>query len=258
MPIQWNDPFPTVAIESIASGTPVIAWNRSSMGEIIEHGKSGFAVRLSGQVNGQGCAKDAFHEYVVHGNREAVNPANTGTKFAPHYVLEIEAGQSQTVRLRLSAENEASGGAFAEFDNIFAQRQREADEFYETILPAGMSEEARCVARQAYAGLLWSKQFYHYVIRAWLNGAQPPPPPERHKGRNREWAHLFSRDIISMPDKWEYPWFAAWDLACGGGGQTSRREGVHQYVADDAPTDEHYRNHPEPAAQAAVALSSRR
>ena len=173
------------------------------------------AMRLWGQVNGHSYAKDAFHEYVVHGNEEATNPALTGTKFAPHYLLEIAGGQSQTLRLRLSAKDEAPAEAFAEFDNIFAQRRREADEFYDAVSPAGMSDEARSVARQAYAGLLWSKQFYHYIIRAWLNGdsAQPLPPPERHNGRNREWAHLFSRDIISMPDKWEYPWFAAWDLA---------------------------------------------
>ena len=173
------------------------------------------AMRLWGQVNGHSYAKDAFHEYVVHGNEEATNPALTGTKFAPHYLLEIAGGQSQTLRLRLSAKDEAPAEAFAEFDNIFAQRRCEADEFYDAVSPAGMSDEARSVARQAYAGLLWSKQFYHYIIRAWLNGdsAQPLPPPERHNGRNREWAHLFSRDIISMPDKWEYPWFAAWDLA---------------------------------------------
>jgi hypothetical protein len=173
------------------------------------------AMRHWGQVNGHSYAKEAFHEYSVHGNEEAANPANTGTKFAPHYVLEIEAGQSQTVRLRLSAKDEAPAEAFVEFDSIFARRRSESDQFYDAVLPAGMSDEARSVARQAYAGLLWSKQFYHYVIRAWLSGdpAQPLPPPERHNGRNREWAHLFSRDIISMPDKWEYPWFAAWDLA---------------------------------------------
>jgi hypothetical protein len=111
-------------------------------------------VRLWGQLNGHRYAKDAFHEYVVHDNEEAVNPANTGTKFAPHYMLEIAAGQSQTLRFRLSTKDEAPSEAFAEFDNIFARRRREADEFYDAILPAGMSEEARCVARQAYAGLL--------------------------------------------------------------------------------------------------------
>ena len=104
---------------------------------------------------------------------------------------------------------------FADFDRIFAQRIQEADEFYHAIAPTDCHKEELNVARQGYAGLLWSKQFYNYVIREWLNGdpAQPPPPPERHGGRNAEWKHLFNRDIISMPDKWEYPWFAAWDLA---------------------------------------------
>jgi Glycosyl hydrolase family 63 C-terminal domain len=173
------------------------------------------SARLYGQPDGHPYAKDAFHAYVVHGQEEAVNPANNGTKFAAYYVLEIEAGQARSVRLRLSAKDEAPAEAFAGFDNIFAQRRREADEFYDAVLPAEMGGEARRVARQAYAGLLWSKQFYHYVIQAWLDGdpAQPPPPPERRQGRNHEWEHLFNRDIISMPDKWEYPWFAAWDLA---------------------------------------------
>ena len=92
---------------------------------------------------------------------------------------------------------------------------KEADEFYDAVIPSETDDEAKTVARQGYAGLLWSKQFYHYFIREWLSGdpAQPPPPPERHFGRNREWTHLFNRDVISMPDKWEYPWFAAWDLA---------------------------------------------
>ena len=173
------------------------------------------SARLHGYPNGQPFVKDAFHDYVVHGRTDAVNPEQTGTKFAPHYVLEIEPGKSQVVRLRLSAKGEVPGDALADFDQIFAERMKEADEFYDAISPAGIDEESKNVARQGYAGLLWSKQFYNYVIRDWLAGdpAQPPPPPERNFGRNREWTHLFNRDIISMPDKWEYPWFAAWDLA---------------------------------------------
>ncbi len=191
------------------------------------------SARIHNYPDGQ-FAKDAFHEYVVNAKVDAVNPENTGTKFAPHYVLEIQPGKSQVVRLRLSA---LAGGAdagqggdsaarrsgstppatelFADFDRIFAQRIKEADEFYGAVISPEMGQEARKVARQGYAGLLWSKQFYNYVIREWLSGdpAQPPPPSERKFGRNREWPHLFNRDIISMPDKWEYPWFAAWDLA---------------------------------------------
>jgi Glycosyl hydrolase family 63 C-terminal domain len=135
-------------------------------------------------------------------------------------VLEVRAGGSETVRLRLSTTAEAPTEEFADFDQIFERRRQEADALYQARLlsgapSGGTGQETRSVARQAYAGLLWSKQFYHYVPRDWLTGdpAQPPPPPERHNGRNSEWAHLFNRDIISMPDKWEYPWFAAWDLA---------------------------------------------
>jgi len=184
-------------------GTPLFTENETN------------SARLHGYPNGQPFVKDAFHEYVVHGRTDAVNPGQTGTKFAPHYVLKIEPGQSQFVRLRLSAKGEVPGDALADFDQIFAERMKEADEFYDAISPAGIDEESMKVARQGYAGLLWSKQFYNYVIRDWLAGdpAQPSPPPERNFGRNREWTHLFNRDIISMPDKWEYPWFAAWDLA---------------------------------------------
>jgi hypothetical protein len=198
------------------------------------------SARLYNYANGTAFAKDAFHEYVVQGRTEAVNSANLGTKFAPQYVLEIGAGESQVVRLRLSATPVVAGigdpgrrdgatadrpgstipattarDAFSDFDTVFARRISEADEFYHAIAPSGCDKQALNVARQGYAGLLWSKQFYNYVIREWLNGdpAQPAPPPERHGGRNAEWKHLFNRDIISMPDKWEYPWFAAWDLA---------------------------------------------
>jgi hypothetical protein len=187
--------------------------------------------RLHGYENPQPFVKDAFHEYVAHGRTAAVNPEQTGTKFAPHYVLKVEPGQSRVVRLRLSA---VAGGRaarpgsltpatttapdadpFADFDQIFVQRIKEADEFYDAIWSTGIDEESKKVARQGYAGLLWSKQFYNYVVYDWLAGdpAQPPPPPQRKFGRNHEWMHLFNRDVISMPDKWEYPWFAAWDLA---------------------------------------------
>jgi Mannosylglycerate hydrolase MGH1-like glycoside hydrolase domain len=173
------------------------------------------AARLYGNVNGTAFAKDAFHERIIHGRTDAVNPANIGTKFAPHYVLEIGAGESQIVKLRLSEAGVAPIDRFAGFDKVFTGRIQEADDFYQAIAPAGCHAEEMNVARQGYAGLLWSKQFYNYVIREWLNGdpGQPKPPPERLGGRNAEWKHLFNRDIISMPDKWEYPWFAAWDLA---------------------------------------------
>jgi hypothetical protein len=151
----------------------------------------------------------------VHGRADAVNPANSGTKFAAYYKLDIEPGQSRVVRLRLSSKNATPAESFGDFDAVFAKRVEEADEFYDAVTPAEAAEESKKVARQGYAGLLWSKQFYNYVIREWLSGdpAQPPPPAQRHFGRNTEWKHLFNRDIISMPDKWEYPWFAAWDLA---------------------------------------------
>ena len=173
------------------------------------------SARIHNYANGQQFVKDAFHEYVVHGRNDAVNPQNIGTKFAAHYLLEIEPGKSEVVRLRLSATDEAPLDPFAGFEEVFALRMKEADEFYAAVIPSEIDAEAKKVARQGYAGLLWSKQFYHYSIREWLSGdaAQPPPPAERQFGRNRDWTHFFTRDVISMPDKWEYPWFAAWDLA---------------------------------------------
>ena len=172
--------------------------------------------RLYGQPNDTPYVKDAFHEYLVHGRKDAINSAHVGTKVAPHYLLNLGAGDSAEIRLRLFAEAEAPPENFGPaFDEIFRQRKAESDEFYEHVIPASHSAEQAEIARQAYAGLLWSKQFYHYVVEDWLNGDayQPAPPPERKQGRNREWWHLFARDVISMPDKWEYPWFAAWDLA---------------------------------------------
>ncbi len=169
--------------------------------------------RLYGQADATGHFKDAFHEYVIAGNHSAVNPARTGTKAAAHYQLNVPAGASQTVRLRLKRSTGAK--PFAEFDKLFARRRAEADEFYGELQNAISDADARHVQRQAFAGMIWSKQFFYYDVPEWIKGdeAQPPPPRERKHGRNAGWSHLNNADIISMPDKWEYPWYAAWDLA---------------------------------------------
>jgi len=171
--------------------------------------------RLFNAKNSSSYVKDAFHEFVIHGNAGAVNPQNTGTKTAPHYRLEIPAGQSVILRLRLSPENEMPQNPFTGFDEVFSTRIRETDEFYATKLPPTLSGEQCRVVRQAYAGLLWSKQYYNYIVKDWLAGdpGMPPPPPGHAQSRNFDWPHLFNGDVISMPDKWEYPWYAAWDLA---------------------------------------------
>ena len=172
--------------------------------------------RLFGSANTSPYVKDAFHEYVVQGRKEAVNPEGTGTKAAALYALEVPAGGEISVRLRLSSGGKITGELLGdEFEKVFQTRLREADDFFASRVPVGHSVEERRVARQAFAGLLWSKQFYHYIVKDWLDGdpAQPKPPEGRSRGRNNDWAHLYNRDVLSMPDKWEYPWFAAWDLA---------------------------------------------
>ncbi|MEQ1803512.1 MAG: glucosidase [Gammaproteobacteria bacterium] len=160
-----------------------------------------------------GYFKDAFHERVVDGSSAAVNPARLGTKVAAWYQQQVPAGGSREIRLRLC--RKPVSVPFERFDELFARRQAEADEFYARVQHGIASEDVRRVQRQAFAGLIWSKQFYYYDVPQWLNGdpAQPPPPPERKHGRNWEWQHLNNADVISMPDKWEYPWYAAWDLA---------------------------------------------
>jgi len=175
------------------------------------------AQRIYGAPNDSAYVKDAFHERVVHGREDAVNPARVGSKAAAWYRLELAPGASVKLRLRLCAESERSAAPVgASFDAALSVRRREADAFYDALLPAAMSAEERHVARQGYAGLLCSKQFYHLIAEHWLEGdpAHPAPPPSRTRGRNADWRHLHLRDVLSMPDKWEYPWFAAWDLAC--------------------------------------------
>ncbi len=173
--------------------------------------------------------KDAFHDYVIVGDTGVVNPKQRGTKCANYGLVMIPAGESRVLRLRLTdvgqplISEDCDGEiekfydvAFGpSFDDCFRQRMTEADEFYQHRIPDSLSPQRRQIMRQAYAGLLWTKQFYHYVVETWLDGDPngPPSSPQRGDGRNSDWRHLFNRDVISMPDKWEYPWYAAWDLA---------------------------------------------
>jgi hypothetical protein len=189
------------------------------------------AKRLFGSENHTQFVKDGINDFVVHGNHDAVNPDQTGTKASALYRLRIPSGGTSSIRLRFTNQEprvvrhsaprlvmsstpktELLGSAF---DAIFSTRKNEADAFYSERAPEGLSEDARNVQRQAFAGLLWSKQFYHIDVRAWLDGdpAGPTPPESRKTGRNSEWSNLYNADIVSMPDKWEYPWYAAWDLA---------------------------------------------
>ncbi len=171
------------------------------------------AERIWGQPNPTPYVKDGIDAAVVHGNLDAVNPIEMGTKVAARYQLVVAPGATEQVLLRLSARRNAA--PFRDAASVFTQRQAEADEFYQAFGAERMTEDERRVQRQAFAGLLWCKQFYYYDVDEWLQGdpGQPPPPPERKQGRNRDWPTLNTYDVISMPDSWEYPWFAAWDLA---------------------------------------------
>ncbi len=162
-------------------------------------------------------AKDGINDAVVHGRIDAINPAQRGTKASAHTRVVVSPGDHVRLRLRLTdldPDTHAADPFDETFDRTFEERRHEADAFYDTLAPASDTPAARQVMRQAFAGLLWSKQFYHYVVKDWIQGdpGQPPPPADR-QARNQEWTHLYAADVISMPDKWEYPWYAAWDLA---------------------------------------------
>src|SRR5215472_14544044 len=178
--------------------------------------------RLVGVPNRTPYVKDGIHHYIVHGRKQAVNAKKTGTKAAAHYSLRIAPGESQTLRLRLcdvargaeTPTTEWRGGPFEGFDAVMETRRREADDFYASVIPSSLDPDAASVMRQAIAGMLWSKQFYFYDVDKWLSEHFADPfNPKRRAPRNEHWHHMYNADVISMPDKWEYPWYAAWDLA---------------------------------------------
>ncbi|MHA2202303.1 MAG: MGH1-like glycoside hydrolase domain-containing protein, partial [Candidatus Hodarchaeales archaeon] len=158
--------------------------------------------------------KDGINDYIVNGKLEAVNPTKKGTKLACHYEFQLNPKESKIIRLRLS-DQKVTHSFGSEFEKIFRIRKEEADEFYESFMAQNLTEDLKNIQRQAFAGMLWTKQYYNYIVETWLNGDSkgPTPPEERKTGRNSDWIHMYTADILSMPDKWEYPWFAAWDTA---------------------------------------------
>jgi hypothetical protein len=222
---SWGTSERPELLLSRATPNPVIELNHPQLGRLFLHCQGSpellftenetNAHRLYGTDNRTPYVKDGINNYIVQGEVDAVNPEQRGTKAAAHYHVNVGAGETIVVRLRLTNSDLKSKSAFTDFDKTFVARQREADEFYSTIIPQDLSADAQNVMRQGFGGMLWSKQFYHYVIKDWLDGdpGNPVPPEQRRQGRNHDWPHLYNADVISMPDKWEYPWYAAWDLA---------------------------------------------
>lgn len=219
---SWTNNAPRPSIDQSAShtlrathaslGTYFLSCERTGVVRFTENETN--VLRLyGGDALGDRCFKDAFHEAIVNGNERSCAAKASGTKASIEYVAELDAGESWTIRFRLRREPAAK--PFADFARLFQDRMREADAFYTSVHHSAMGDDERLVQRQAYAGMIWSKQFFYFDASQWLTGdpAQPPPPPERLNGRNSQWTHLNHADILSMPDKWEYPWYAAWDLA---------------------------------------------
>jgi hypothetical protein len=219
---SWGDDVPRPALRQAAPG--VIGASHANLGErflscdgadalLFTENETNFQ-RLFGSANRTAYVKDGIDSYVVHGRREAVNPEGTGTKASAHYQVTVGAGATQRVRLRLhDAPLAAPFGSG--FDSVLEARRKEADEFYDSVIPAAVGADGANVMRQALAGMLWSKQFYYYDVDRWLGerGVDPLRPNHRRAPRNERWHHIYNADVISMPDKWEYPWYAAWDLA---------------------------------------------
>jgi hypothetical protein len=222
----WPDPpKPSLAAVDAGKGARVVKASHRDLGDRWLHVEGGADLlftenetnnqRLFGTANASPFVKDAFDQYVVHGRKEAVNPGRVGTKVAAHHRVEVPGGKEAILRLRLTDAAPGRGkDAFADFDAVFESRRREADAFYESITPARASEDQARVMRQALAGMLWTKQYYFFDADKWLSEHGVDPFSTAASAvRNREWGHMVNDDVISMPDKWEYPWYAAWDLA---------------------------------------------
>jgi len=216
---------PSLALHNAAEGIGVVEASHFQLGrrwlycehpaEILFAENETNSEKLFGIRNPSAYCKDGIQEYIVNGCDACVNPDKTGTKAAVHYILEQQPGERRTFRLRLSDTANLEAPLGEQFEMTFARRRTEVDAFYDRICPFPLTEDMRRVQRQAFAGMLWNKQYYYYVVYDWLNGdaAGPPPPEERKKGRNCKWTNIHCEDILSVPDKWEYPWFASWDLA---------------------------------------------
>jgi hypothetical protein len=223
---SWGGNPPRPALRAAAGAPAAIAASHPDLGERLLSCEGTATLlftenetnteRLFRSPNRTPYVKDGIDGYLVHGRREAVNPARTGTKAAAHYALNLGAGESRTLRLRLSETGSGRGEPFGRgFDSTMEARRKDADAFYASVIPSSVDADRRLVMRQALAGMLWSKQFYHYDVDRWLeeHGAEPFKANRRAAPRNDGWHHMQNADVISMPDKWEYPWYAAWDLA---------------------------------------------
>jgi|LSQX01.2.fsa_nt_gb hypothetical protein len=201
-------------IEALHEKMPVMHLYCENVGELL-FTENETNMEIFGRQNSGRYVKDGINRYIINGSREAVNPDKNGTKAVALYVFEINPGETRTIRLRLSKAEVMNEPFGTVFDDILKTRENEMNEFYDSVCPFEMSGELKSIQRQAFSGMLWNKQYYYYAVKQWIDGdpAGPAPPYDRISGRNFEWVHFYGHDIISMPDKWEYPWFASWDLA---------------------------------------------
>jgi hypothetical protein len=231
---SWGEDNPRPALQALAGKSPVVRATEADLGErhlycdgtatlLFTENETNAKLLFKGE-NRTPFVKDGINNFVVNGQADAVNPERKGTKAAAHYRLTVPPGKCEIIRLRLSpvapgalaqAYDQDSGAFGKHFDDVFQARQQEADEFYASVIPGSLDADQASVMRQALAGMLWSKQFFYYDVNRWLEerGNDPYSPSSKAAPRNGQWHHMYNADIISMPDKWEYPWFAAWDLA---------------------------------------------